>query len=117
MPKIPEQEVFGLKIVLHVLVEVQMFGVQVREKRNVETAALQAAQEEPVGGRFHHAGAAPVPDHLREPALDDAALRGCPVRIPFPHPVAFHDRAQKPGSYPCGAEDAAQDVGRRALAV
>ena len=112
-----KQEPLGLEIVLHVLVEIQMFGVQVRKERNVEAASPQSPQKEPVGGGLHHAGAASVPDHLRKPALYDAALGGRPVRIPFLHPVALHDRAQKPRAYPGGIQDAAQDVGRRALAV
>jgi hypothetical protein len=91
-----EQPPLGLKVVLHVSVEVEVVLGQVRKRRHREPDSIAAPQRERVRGDLHRAGPVAAVDHAAEGGLDVDRLRGRALDLlldPADHPLHGAEQA------------------------
>ena len=106
-----------MKVTFHIPMKIQMLGVEIREHRYIEAAALQSTDLKPVGRGFHDAGLAAVFYHESQVPLNIATFGRGPFRVRFSNSVAFDDASQKTGLYLLRLKDAAQNICRSTLSV
>jgi hypothetical protein len=112
-----EEPALRVEVLLHRAVKVEVVLAQVGEDQHPEADAEQALQGGAVGGGLERARAVARVQHLAEGALEIDRLAGRPGGRAALSADAVLDRAEEPGTTPCGREDGEEEKGGRRLPV
>ena len=115
--RLREQAPLGFEVLLHRPVEVEVVLRQVGEDEDREARSLEPALGRRHRGRFHHAGAIALVEHLAEETLQVDRLGRVETDLAHLGAHAPLDVGQQPRLLTGGREDRPEQIGGRRLAV